>query len=190
MTQVITSREIAPLHPHRPLAGEPHDPVIEFREAGAEDARLIVDQIVASRDKVRDDDGSAEETVNRWRGYITGTHHPRFAKPPRKIWLALLDGHVVGHIACHLTTKQGFEAELQSIFVRPEHQRRGLGTELLSMAVAWLRSRGARSMMVGFHGDNEYRAFYLKHGGVQAAPSRCEWHDLEDLHTRLANDVG
>ena len=53
---------------------------------------------------------------------------------------------------------------MQSIFVRPEFQRRGLGTDLLRMAVDWLRTQGARSMMVGFHSDNEYRAFYLKYG--------------------------
>ena len=95
---------------------------IAFREATVEDADAIADQIVASRDRVRDYDGG-----HRW----------HFAKPPRKVWLALIDGRVVGHVACHLTTKQGFEAELQSIFVRPEFQRRGLGTDLLRMAVDW-----------------------------------------------------
>ena len=162
---------------------------IAFREATVEDADAIADQIVASRDKVRDYDGGPEGTADRFRGYIAGTHHPRFAKPPRKVWLALLDGRVVGHVACHLTTKQGFEAELQSIFVRPEFQRRGLGTELLRMAVDWLRTQGARSMMVGFHSDNEYRAFYLKYGGVLGASSRCEWHDLVELHKQLHADA-
>ncbi len=127
---------------------------IEFREATVEDAEAIGEQIVASRDKVRDEDGSAEGTANRFSGYMAGTHHPRFSKPARKVWLALADDRVIGHVACHLTTKQGFEAELQSIFVRPEFQRRGLGTDLLRMAVDWLRSQGAGSMMVGFHSDN------------------------------------
>ena len=158
---------------------------VDFREATVDDAEDIADQIVASRDKVREDDGSAEGTANRFRGYIEGTHHPRFAKPARKVWLALVGDRLVGHVACHLTTKQGFEAELQSIFVRPEFQRRGLGTDLLRMAVDWLRTQGARSMMVGFHHDNEYREFYLKHGGVLGAASRCEWRDLEALHNQL-----
>ena len=114
---------------------------VDFREATVDDAEDIADQIVASRDKVREDDGSAEGTANRFRGYIEGTHHPRFAKPARKVWLAMVDDCVVGHIACHLTTKQGFEAELQSIFVLSEFQRRGLGTDLLRMAVDWLRSQ-------------------------------------------------
>ena len=68
---------------------------IAFREATVEDADAIADQIVASRDKVRDYDGGPEGTADRFRGYIAGTHHPRFAKPPRKVWLALLDGRAL-----------------------------------------------------------------------------------------------
>ena len=78
---------------------------------------------------------------------------------------------------------------MQSIFVRPEFQRRGLGTDLLRMAVDWLRTQAARSMMVGFHSDNEYRAFYLKYGGVLGASSRCEWSDLVELHKLLHADA-
>ena len=78
---------------------------------------------------------------------------------------------------------------MQSIFVRPEFQRRGLGTDLLRMAVDWLRTQAARSMMVGFHSDNEYRDFYLKYGGVLGALSRCEWHDLVELHKQLHADA-
>ena len=66
-----------------------------------------------------------------------------------------------------------------------DYQRRGIGTELLSLAVEWLCAQGASSMMVGFHHDNPYRDFYLKHGGVLGAPSRCEWRDLEALRSSL-----
>ena len=161
---------------------------IMFSEATVADAEAIVDQIIASRDKVRDDDSSREVAINRWRGYIEGTHHPRFAKPPRKIYLALMDSRIVGHVACHLTTKHGFESELQSIYVLPGYQHHGLGTKLLRMAVEWLLETGAGSMMVGFHHDNEYQTFYLKYGGVKGATSRCEWRSLKELQEGLRDE--
>lgn len=154
---------------------------IPFREATVDDAEAIVDQAIASRDKVREGSSSREGAIKRWRGYIKGTHHPRFSKSPRKIYLAFDDDRLIGHVACHLRTKQGFESELQSIFVLHEYQRQGLGTKLLQAVVEWLMEMGAKSMMAGFYSDNEYQRFYLKYGGVKAAGSRCEWYNLNYL---------
>lgn len=160
---------------------------ITYREATVDDAPSIVYQIEAS--KYNPEEIATEEaisgTIKRWTNYIEGTHTPRFGKAPRVIYLAFDKDTLVGHVACHHTTKQGFESELQSIFVLLEYQGKGLGTILLSMAVDWLVNAGIKSMMVNIHSDNPYQRFYLKYGGVKAAPSRYEWHDLNQLQDLL-----
>ena len=158
---------------------------IEYRQATQADAAAIGTVTVASRDRPREHDGTAEGVAGGIAAYMAGTHHPRFALAPRRVWVSEHEGEVVGVIAVHLTTKQAFEAELQTMFVRPDYQRRGIGTELLSLAVEWLCAQGASSMMVGFHYDNPYRDFYLKHGGVLGAPSWFEWRVLEALRSSL-----
>ena len=161
---------------------------ITFREATVDDVPSIVQQIIDSTDDLHPDDEWVENTAKRWTGYIEGTHTPRFGKEPRITYLAFDNSILIGHVACHHSTKQGCQSELQSIFVHLQSQRKGIGTRLLLMAVEWLVSTGIKSMMVGFHSNNPYQRFYLKYGGVKTALSRCEWHDLSQLQ-RLLREV-
>ena len=72
-----------------------------------------------------------EAAVHRWKVYMRTEHHPQKAKDPRIIYVAIADGEIVGHIAGHLAERFGLEGELQSIYILPEHQRQGLGTQLV-----------------------------------------------------------
>ena len=87
---------------------------IEYRDATPNDAADIARQVIASRDKQRDDDMSFEAIAERFRGYMNRTHHPQKAEDPRVVYLALEDSQVIGHVACHHSTRNGLEAELQS----------------------------------------------------------------------------
>ncbi len=141
--------------------------------------------MLVARDKARQDDSSLEGATQGWTGYLNGTHTPKFGKPPRIIYLAFAGETLVGNVACHHTTKQGFEAELQSIYVHPDYQGQGLGTALLRMAVDRLLAAGIASMMVGFYSDNPFQRFYVKYGGQLTASHRCEWSDLNALRHLL-----
>ena len=167
-----------------------------YREATVDDAPSIAHQIIASdynpqkTAKEWEQQGYRpeevlERTVKRWTGYISGTHTPRFGKAPRRIYLAFDNDTLAGHVACHHTAKHGCESELQSIYVLPEYQGKGLGTILLSMAVDWLVGTGVKSMVVGFYSDNPFQRFYFKYGGVKSESSGCEWHDLAELQRLL-----
>ena len=58
-------------------------------------------------------------------------HHPQKAKGPRVVYIAIADGKTVGFIAGHLTERYDLEGELQSIYILPEHQHKGLRTLLV-----------------------------------------------------------
>ncbi len=116
---------------------------------------------------------------------MNGTHTPNHGKPPRLVYAAFEEGRLIGNMACHHCDKQGCQAELQSIHVYPEYQCKGIGAHLLLIAVDWLLQEGIGSMLVGFDEHNPYQRFYLKYGGIKAAPYRCEWHDLENLRSKL-----
>lgn len=158
---------------------------LTYREATVNDAPSIVRQIQVSRVKSLAHNVSVERTTRRWRNYINRTHTPKDGKLPRVTYLAFANDTLVGHVACHHSTRHDCESELQSIHVLPEYQRTGLGTILLGMAVDWLVRTDITSMMVGFHPDNPYQQFYLKYGGLKTAPGRCEWHNLSQLQDLL-----
>lgn len=46
------------------------------------------------------------------------------------------------------------------------------------MMVGWLRSSGINRLVVGYHEDNPYQAFYLKMGGEAIDTGLCYWRDL------------
>lgn len=61
-----------------------------------------------------------------------------------------------------------FAAELYSIYVLPEHQRRGVGTRLFRLTADALLARGRRSMYLETLEASPYRRFYERMGGRPA----------------------
>jgi GNAT superfamily N-acetyltransferase len=59
-----------------------------------------------------------------------------------------------------------FTGELGSIYVRPDDQGTGVGTELVRHAVRFLRGEGRTNMIVWVLEQNPYRRFYEKLGGT------------------------
>ena len=78
--------------------------------------------------------------------------------PQEEVWVAEQDGDIVGFTA--LGTRDG-AAYLQHIYVAPEHQGRGIGSELLGRAK---ERRPAGFRLWVFQGNEGARRFYERHG--------------------------
>jgi len=78
--------------------------------------------------------------------------------PNQEVWVAEVDGRPVGFAA--LGSRDGADY-LQHIYVAPEFQGRGLGTELIERAKT-RRAAGFRLWV--FQKNNGARRFYEKHG--------------------------
>ncbi|WP_162599946.1 GNAT family N-acetyltransferase [Nocardioides solisilvae] len=82
--------------------------------------------------------------------------------PGRRASVAVLDGDVVGHA---LTGGMGDFAELLRLGVRPDHQRRGVASLLLSSALADVRADGAERVLLEVSAVNAPAVvFYARHG--------------------------
>lgn len=63
----------------------------------------------------------------------------------------------------------GYDGEIYAVYVLPDHQRRGLGRQLLAAAALSLADRGFRAAMLWVLEDNsQARAFYEALGGQVA----------------------
>lgn len=103
--------------------------------------------------------------IERWQSYFKGLS-PQTSKPPRITLKAINTQHqILGYISGHLTTRFGFDAEIQSFYILQDYQKKGIGTKLLENFVRWMRKQGANSLCVGINPKNIYKSFYLKHGG-------------------------
>lgn len=83
-------------------------------------------------------------------------------------------GEIVGFSRCRLAADGGGWAW---VGVRPEHRRRGLGSELYDRLETTLRSRGAASVQATVSGA-EAGPFALRHGFEQARVMRLQALDL------------
>jgi ribosomal protein S18 acetylase RimI-like enzyme len=76
------------------------------------------------------------------------------------IWVARLDGEVVGFAAA---TKGTDRSWLRKLYVTPASQRRGVGEQLLRTALDWLGDE--KEVVLGIASyDEAAKAFYSKHG--------------------------
>jgi ribosomal protein S18 acetylase RimI-like enzyme len=84
------------------------------------------------------------------------------AHAPDLFFVAELDGEVVGTV---LTGWDGHRGWIYSLGVRPDLQRRGIGSALLGHAVEALRARGCPKVNLQIRGDNRaVVGFYERHG--------------------------
>ena len=84
------------------------------------------------------------------------------ATAPDLFFVAELDGEVVGTV---LAGWDGHRGWIYSLGVRPDHERRGIGSALLDHAVAALRERGCPKVNLQVRGDNRaVVGFYERRG--------------------------
>ncbi|MEZ5292927.1 MAG: GNAT family N-acetyltransferase [Vicinamibacterales bacterium] len=84
------------------------------------------------------------------------------------VWLARIDGAAVGYlIAVYVFSLEhlGLTAELDELYVGPDHRASGVGASLLRAAEAAAAEAGCTnvSLQLGRHNDGA-RRFYVRHG--------------------------
>ena len=120
-----------------------------------------------------------EAAVYRWKAYIRKEHYPRDAKVPRIVYVSIINGEIVGFVAGHLTERFGLAGELQSIYILPEHQRRGLGTQLVVALAKWFKKWDAKEVCVDHKNSSE--DFYIKLGARFKDHGWLVWDNFLDV---------
>ena len=101
-------------------------------------------------------------------------------KPGGMIFFALLDGAVVGTCALIRHTEDLFE--LSKMAVADTHQGKGIGTQLLSHAIAWARSQSIEQLFVE---TNTVLESAVRH--YQRLGFRMTAYDSSDAHYDRTN---
>ncbi len=130
----------------------------------------------------------------RWRERI-GEH-----KDNECTWVAVDGDQVVGYLVVgpNRFPEAPCDGELQAIYVKPSHHRRGVGRALMQVGVPWMIGLGYKSMAVFVFRDNPLGVgFYkslgaqfhnsgdLEIGGQHYPDESYVWQSLHDLHARL-----
>ena len=129
------------------------DPVV--RPATDADVAAIVSLEAAARAALVEQRGG-----DRW----LATHEPHggVAAPDGAIWVATIDGVVVGYLVSQLV---GEVMRILDVFVDPEARELGFGDELLAAVVASARARGARLLEgEALPGDRDTKNLYERAG--------------------------
>jgi N-acetylglutamate synthase-like GNAT family acetyltransferase len=74
------------------------------------------------------------------------------AREDREVWIAELDGRMVGFFALELNHKEK-TGEVTLLAVHPEAQNLGIGTELNNFALVKMKESGMKLAVVGTGGD-------------------------------------
>jgi ribosomal protein S18 acetylase RimI-like enzyme len=137
---------------------------VTVREAGPEDAAVIGAFMLAAWDRAGSGAPGYSGATDEVMAAITTEEavRARIAPPERRMFVAC-DGDVVGFAATRRLKGDG--VELAGIIVAPDLAGRGIGSMLLSAAVAAAGADGCRRMIVRTEIDNEPAlAFYERHG--------------------------
>lgn len=93
------------------------------------------------------------------------------ADPALATWIAVgAAGFVAGYAVagpCKLPVagREPLAGELRQLYLRAGYQRRGLGTQLLETALAWLEAAGHEPLYIGVWSENfGARRLYARHG--------------------------
>jgi GNAT superfamily N-acetyltransferase len=69
------------------------------------------------------------------------------------VWVADVSGQAVGFAAARLLEDDRSMGEISMVAVDPDHQRRGIGSALMNVAMEWIREAGVRVAVVETGGD-------------------------------------
>ena len=103
-----------------------------------------------------------------WRLDADGLHEARTATPFSR-WRVIRGPEVTAYC---ITGRSGSMGYLQRLAVAAHCQGRGLGTVLVSDALAWLRRRGAQTALVNTPPDNERALALYQRCGFHIEPDR------------------
>jgi ribosomal protein S18 acetylase RimI-like enzyme len=127
---------------------------------------------------------SAEwETQEYWErrisNYLRGAIAAQHALPGHAVFVADLDGVVVGFIAGHRTTRHGCQGELEWIDVVAAHRRRGIAGQLVARLAEWFVEQQALRICIDVKPENLVaRRLYTKYGARPLNPHWMVWDDI------------
>jgi GNAT superfamily N-acetyltransferase len=112
--------------------------------------------------------------------YLIGEHHPQRALAGRAVFVAEVEGALVGFIAGHLTTRFGCDGELQWLLVAPAWRGSLTAGGLLQTLAAWFVCRTAPRVCVNVALENvRARRFYARCGAVELSEGWMVWPDIK-----------
>ena len=124
--------------------------------------------------------GYKELWHDRISAYMNCTHHPQHALRPRIIYVAIVDGTIVGFIAGHLTQRFDCDGELQWINVIENFARKGIASKLVKNLATWFATQHASRICVD-PGDDKARLFYAANGAKSLDPHWMYWPDIKSI---------
>jgi GNAT superfamily N-acetyltransferase len=121
---------------------------VVFREATIEDIPALSEVRL-----------SVEENVLSDPLKVTHEMYVAYLSDLGKGWLCEVGGEVAGFSVASLA-----DASIWALFVRPEHEGKGIGARLLSLATAWLFDMGAPSVTLTTGAGTRAARFYERRG--------------------------
>lgn len=140
--------------------------MIDHRRAARKDARVVGELLYDFNREFETPTPSAEEFAARFEVLLV--------RDDAIVFLAETDGEAVGFAFLTLRPtpySDGPLAQLEELYVVPRFRDRGIGTLLLTEAIAETRARGSVEMHIGVdEEDSDTRRFYERHGFVNVQP--------------------
>jgi ribosomal protein S18 acetylase RimI-like enzyme len=125
---------------------------------------------------------TSEYWVKRIGPYLAGQIGAKQALGGCAMFVAEIDGAIVGFVAGHRTTRHGCQGELEWIDVTRARRRGGIAGRLLAAMAAWLVEHNALRVCVDVDPENAAaRAFYAKHGATDLKPHWMIWEDISTV---------
>jgi ribosomal protein S18 acetylase RimI-like enzyme len=123
------------------------------------------------------------ETEAYWQrrigNYLRGEIGAQHALPGHAVFVADLDGAVVGFVAGHRTTRHGCQGELEWIDVVAAHRRQGIAGRLIVTLAAWFIEQQAVRVCIDVKPENTAaRGLYAKFGARPLNPHWMFWEDI------------
>jgi N-acetylglutamate synthase-like GNAT family acetyltransferase len=108
--------------------------------------------VFASVREVLDDEIFGQLYGHDWQRRQQSEVEKVLADEKTKVWIAEADDQVIGFVAALLRTDEN-TGEIRMLAVEPDHQNRGLGSELTEVAMDWIRNSGMPLAFVSTGGD-------------------------------------
>jgi ribosomal protein S18 acetylase RimI-like enzyme len=119
-----------------------------------------------------------DATESGWRAMVTGWEGATNAMA-----IAELDGDWVG-MAVGMRKDDASEAHLFAMWVDPARRRAGVGAELVRAVLAWARSSGATSVVLGVTDTNDGAVAFYEHLGFVDTGERHPLREGSELVVR------
>lgn len=135
---------------------------LEVRRAEAGDLAALALLEAEARAALVDARGGAALLAERT---AIGDWSTALADPARVVWVATIDGVVLGYLELVLPAEPGGIGQVRQVYVHPEARELGLGDELLDLAIgATIAAGGVAIESVALPGDRETKNLFERAG--------------------------